>query len=192
MKRVLVMLLLAVCLSGCAAPPAADAEGISWSEDWVNVGNVMGVDTPDGLTPRENNDTLAARGMYYAAWSIGEGESYVNADGEDAEIYDAQIYLLLAGFSEVEKAEESATAWKSMAGERYLVEQELDENRGGVDFDVLTYEFISETNPYARGASAFGVYRNYAVSVELSCRESFSGDPLEVLTRFLESCHYAA
>lgn len=195
MKKKLLILLLAVCvcLAGCAAPaPEAAADGSAWSDRWVTVGGIIGVDTPDGIDPQENSEALAVQGMYYAAWSIGEAEPYINEDGSDAQLYDAQIYLLLAGYSAAEKAEESAAEWQALANNRYAVEQTLATACNGQDLTVLTYAFDSETNPYARGASAFGVYRNYAVSVEISCREDFMGNPLEILTDFLEHCHYRA
>lgn len=193
MKKILFTLLLAacVCLAGCAQIPTAAADGAAWSDEWVTVGGIMGVDTPVGIDHQENNDSLSIKGMYYATWSIGEAEPYINEDGDEAQLYDAQIYLLLAGYNAAEKAEESAAEWQAMANERYAVDQALPTTCNGQDFTVLTYAFDSETNPYARGASAFGVYRNYAVSVELSCREDFTGDPLEILTDFLEHCHYS-
>ena len=193
MKKSLFTLLAAacVCLAGCAQIPAAAADGAAWDDGWITVGGIIGVDTPDGIDHRENNDSLSIKGMYYAAWSIGEPEPYVNEEGDEAQLYDAQIYLLLAGYDAPEKAEESAAEWQSMANERYAVEQTLSTACNGQDFTVVTYAFHSETNPYARGASAFGVYRNYAVSVELSCREGFTGDPLEILSDFLEHCHYS-
>ena len=46
-------------------------------------------------------------------------------------------------------------------------------------------------SPYARGASAFGVYRNYAVSVELICQQNFNRDTGQLLGQFLDHCHYA-
>ncbi len=189
----LALLALCLCLTGCGQPfPVQAADGTAWSEDWVTVGNVVGVDTPEGMTARENNDALAASGMYYATWSIGEGEPYTNEDGDEAQIYDAQVYLLLAGYSSAEKAEESAAQWQSMAHDRYAVEETQPATCNGQAFTVLSYAFDSETNPYARGASAFGVSGNFAVSVELSCREEFAGDPPEVLAGFLEHCHYSA
>lgn len=193
MKKSLLVLLLAVCicLAGCAQVPTAAADGAVWSDDWITVGGIVGVDTPAGISPRENSDALAVNGMYYATWSIGESEPYTNEDGDEAQLYDAQIYLLLAGYNAAEKAEESAAQWQAMANDRYAVDQAQSAVCNGQDFSVLTYIFDSETNPYARGASAFGVYGNYAVSVELSCRETFNGDPLEVLTDFLEHCHYS-
>lgn len=193
MKKSLFVLLLAACacLAGCAPVPSAAADGSPWSDSWITVGGIVGVDTPDGVDHRENNDSLSIRGMYYATWSIGEPEPYINEDGGEAQLYDAQIYLLLAGYDASEKAEESTAEWQAMANERYAVDQTLSSTCSGQDFTVLTYAFDSETNPYARGASAFGVYRNYAISVELSCREGFAGDPLEILTNFLEHCHYS-
>lgn len=180
-------------LTGCGAvPPAAAADGAAWSEDWVTVGNVLGVETPEGMTLRENNDALSAKGMYYATWSIGEGETAVNEDREDAQIYDAQVYLLLAGYDSTGKAEAAAAEWLDMASEQYDVETTGAESCNGQTFTVITHTYTSEANPYARGASAFGVYGNYAVSVELSCREGFDGDTPELLTDFLERCHYAA
>ena len=52
MKRsIFVLLALCVCLSGCAMlPPRQAADGAVWDERWVSVGNVIGIDTPEGLT----------------------------------------------------------------------------------------------------------------------------------------------
>lgn len=196
MKKVIWILLgaaLCLCAAGCSQPaPERAADGQSWSDGWITVGGIVGVDTPEGIDPRENNDALSARGMYYAAWSIGQAEDFVNEDGDSAQLYDAQIYLLLAGFSAAEKVEENAAEWEAMANDRYAVEQVLSKTCNGQAFTVLTYAYDSGSNPYERGASAFGVYGNYAISVELSCREGFAGDPLEVLTDFLDHCHYSA
>ena len=190
-KFILVLLALCLCLTGCGQPiPVQAADGASWSDDWVTVGGILGVDTPTGIDYRENNDTLGIRGMYYATWSIGEAELTINEDGDEAQLYDVQIYLLLAGYDAAEKAEESAVEWETIANDRYAVEQTLSATCNGQDFTLLTYTYVSETNPYARGASAFGVYRNYAINVELSCREDFTDDPQEILTDFLEHCHY--
>lgn len=182
-----------LCLSGCGAPaPDTAADGTEWSDNWVTIGNVIGVETPEGMTFRESSDALEAQGMYYAAWSMGEGVTAANEDGEDVQIYDAQVYLLLAGYDNTGKAEEAAAEWLDMAAERYAVESTASETYAGQAFTVITYTYASETNPFARGASAFGVYGNYAVSVELSCREDYDGSAPELLADFLEHCHYAA
>lgn len=191
-KLMLVLLVLCLCLAGCGQLiPVQASDGAAWDDGWITVGGIVGVDAPAGIDHRENNDTLSIKGMYYATWSIGEAEPYVNENGDETQLYDAQIYLLLAGYNPAEKADESAAEWQAMAHDRYAVEQTLSATCNGQDYTVLTYAFDSETNPYARGASAFGVYRNYALSVELSCREDFTGDPLEILTDFLDHCHYS-
>lgn len=185
--------LLCLCLAGCAAvPPERAADGAGWDESWVTVGGVLGVDTPAGMTHRETNEALSANGMFYAAWSMGEGEDYTNEDGEDAVLYDAQIYVLLAGADSQEKAGNTADEWMALAEERYAVDGRSEETYNGQAFTVLSYTYSSDTNPYQRGAAAYGAYGNFAVSVELSCREDFAGDALETLADFLEHCHYGA
>lgn len=196
MKKLMFFLLAgALCLglTGCGTvlPPEKAADGLDWSEDWVTVGGIVGVDTPEGMDPRENNDALAASGMYYATWSVGESEPYTNAEGDEAQIYDAQIYLLLGGYKSAEEAENTLSQWKSMAELNYAIGETSTQTHNGQEFTVITYTFESEENPYARGASAFGVYRNYAVSVELTCREGFQEDAAQLLGGFLDSCHYA-
>ena len=193
LRRGVLCLLCLLCLTACGAPePETAADGTAWSEDWVTVGNVLGVETPENLTPRENSDALSAKGMYYATWSLGEAETIVNENGDEAQIYDAQIYLLLAGYDDTGKAEETAAEWQDMASAQYAVETSGKETHNGQDFTVIEYTYTSETNPYTRGASAFGVYGNYAISAELSCRENFDGNALEILANFLDHCHYAA
>ncbi|MEY8387963.1 hypothetical protein AALC17_11820 [Oscillospiraceae bacterium 38-13] len=182
-----------LCLTGCGTPaPNTAADGSAWDESWVTIGNVIGVETPEGMTFRENSDALSAKGMYYATWSIGDAAPIVNEDGEDAQIYDAQVYLLLAGYDDTSKAEDTMKEWLDMAYGQYAVDAEAVETCNGQEFTVIIYTYTSETNPYAYGASAYGAYGNYAVSVELSCQENFDGSALEILADFLEHCHYAA
>ena len=197
MKKWIVVLsgvLLCLCMAGCSQLPAPEqaADGSPWREDWVTIGNVVGVDTPAGVEFRENNEALGDRGMYYAAWSMGAETPFVNADGDDAVIYDAQFSLLLAGYDSAEKAEDTLADWQGMAASGYRVEETREGAYNGQSFTVMTYTYVSETNPYQRGAAAFGVYGNYAVSVELSCMEDFDGDAQALLADFLEHCHYAA
>lgn len=197
MKKWMALLLAGVLclgLTGCGAPlpPEKTADGQDWEESWITVGSIIGVDTPDGMDHRENNEALAANGMYYATWSMGEGVPYTNADGEDAELYDAQVYLLVGGYQSDKDAENTLIQWKDMASLQYVVESTTEENHNGVDFTVITYTFDSEDNPYARGASAFGCYRNFAVSVELTCQQDYIGNTVQLLGEFLDHCYYAA
>ena len=185
--------LLCLCLAGCGTvlPPEQAADGNDWDERWVTVGGVIGVDTPDGMDQRENNEALSANGMYYATWSIGEGSPYTNADGEDAQVYDAQVYLLLGGYNSEKLAEDTMTQWMDMAALQYDIDETAAQTHNGQEFTAITYTFDSAENPYARGASAFGTYRNFAISVELTCREGFDGDAAQLLGEFLDNCHYA-
>lgn len=197
MKKVAVCLaagVLCLALAGCAAAPAPEkaADGTDWSEDWVTVGGVLGVDTPEGMEPQENNEALAANGMYYATWSMGEGAPCVNEDGDEAQVYDVQVYLLLSSAKSGQEAENTLAQWRELAKDRYAIEETYTQVRGGQEFTVITYTFDSDANPYARGASAFGLYRSCAINVELACRGEFDGDAAQLLTGFLDNCHYAA
>ena len=140
---------LCLCLTGCGTvlPPETAADGADWEESWVTVGGLVGVDTPDGMDARENNEALAANGMYYATWSMGEAEPYTNADGDEAQLYDAQVYLLLSGCRSDELAEDALAQWRSMAELEYAVETTAEETHNGQDFTVITYTFDSDTNP---------------------------------------------
>lgn len=196
MKKAAIILIFGVLclgLSGCgtALLPEKAADGRDWDKSWVTVGNIVGVDTPDGMEAQENNEALEAQGMAYATWSVGEAVPYTNADGEDAKIYDAQVYLLLSGSKSAELAENTLAQWQEMARQQYIIEETTTRTHNGQEFSVITYSFDSENNPYARGASAYGVYRNYAVSVEFVCRQDFDGDAARLLAQFLDSCHYA-
>lgn len=197
MKKTICILLaaaLSLGLAGCAAglPPEKAVDGSSWDESWVTVGNAIGVDTPEGMVSRENNEALAAGGMYYATWSMGESEPYTNEDGEEAELYDAQVYFLLGGHKSAQEAGDTLAQWMDLARRQYSIDETMEESHNGQDFTVITYSFDSGATPYARGASAFGTYRSYAISVELTCRENIDGDAARLLALFLDNCHYAA
>ena len=190
-RTILLAGILCLSLAGCGQNiPTQTADGAEWNESWVNVGGILGVDTPAGLDHREYH--VSMNGMSYATWSIGEAEPYVNEDGKDVDLYDAQLYLLLADYKTDREAEECAAEWLEMASGQYTIEDTFTAAYNGQEFTVITYTFASDTNPFARGASAFGVYRNCAVSAEMSCRDTFDGDAQAVLADFLENCHYAA
>lgn len=184
---------LCLILTGCGGPlpPEQAADGQEWNEDWVTIGQVVGVDTPEALEVCENNEALARYGMYYATWSMGEAVPFVNEDGEDAELYDAQVYLLLKGGKSAEEAENTLRQWQELAQQQYQVEGEETQTHNGQEYSVITFTYGSESNPYSRGVSAYSVYRNYAVNVELACQEDADLSPEELLEQFLDNCHYA-
>ena len=198
MKKSIASLLAALLCLGLAAcgetpPPEKAADGADWSEDWVTISDIMGIDAPAEFTLRDNKDALAGSGMYYATWSIGEEASYIDKTEEEENevtIYDAQLFLLLGGSSSVEKAEETEEEWLALADEHYQIDSKETCAYNGQEFTIITYRFSS--GPYAKGASAFGIYGNYAVSAEFSCQDGFEGEPLDYLSDFLKHCHYSA
>ena len=196
MKKLPVMFALVLCLTtlcGCTKYPSQAVDGTAWDEDWTMLGSALGVEEPgNGLALLDNNTALAADDTYLAVWASGEAIPYVNADGDDAEIYEAQIYLLLMGCKDAGSARTNVDGWIARTGETYAVTDTRAETYNGQEYTVLTYACGSDTNPYSRGISAFTVFENYTVSVELTCLEEYAGDETAVLTAFLTGCHYSA
>lgn len=184
----LLILLFSFSLTGCYESPASAVDGTPWEESWELIGTVMGVEAPEnGLTLMENNGALAAMDMFYATWTIGDPVTILNEDGDEAQAYDAQLYLLADGNQTPEEAGQTIESWIS----RYDVQQTLSATCNGQDYTLVSYSFVSETNPYVRGLSAFGVYETYAIAAELVCDADYEGDLTLILTEFLEGCHYA-
>ncbi|MBQ3705732.1 MAG: hypothetical protein II888_04685 [Clostridia bacterium] len=173
-------------------PTAAD-DGTAWNPEWEMMGTVMGVEAPgNGFTLLNNDTALAGNDTFYASWVAGEARDYTNADGKHVDLYPAQIYLLLYGCGDREQAEEARAEWMAREENTYRVEEKRSETHNGQDFQVLIYACGSETNPYERGASAFGVFGNYVVIAELTCTEDYEGDAAAQLGEFLDGCHYGS
>ena len=192
-KRFLLIMICAALLhlSGCAAGvPSEAVDGTPWSADWITLGHMLGVEKPGhGLTLQ---DDKAAKKMYYAAWSIGEAQPYTTADGNETELYEAQLVLLLADSNTADSAQASVNEWLDMAKNSYTVTDIAQRTYNGQEFTVLTYTFASDTSPFARGVSAFSARGIWAISAEFSCQDAFEEDAGEVLADVLEHCHYAA
>lgn len=193
MKRLLCCgLMLCLLLSGCArSAPEKTADGTDWDENWINLGGVLGVSEPGhDLVLRDNNEALSVADMYLASWTVGEGSPYTNEDGDEVVLYPARLDVLVYGRRDETAARQVLEDWNARQRETYDVAGTQEENYG--DYTVSTYTCKSESNPYSRGASAFLVHKNYAISVELNCQEDFAGDETEILQAFLDSCHFAA
>lgn len=179
-------------LSGCSQYPDKAADGTSWDHSWTMLGSVLGVEEPgNGFSLLDNYSVLTGEDIYYAAWVAGEPAPYTNEDGEEVEVYDAQIYLLAAGCADEAYARQNEEEWMARQRETYTVTETWMETRNGQEYTLLAYECGSETNPYERGVSAFTVYGTYAVSAELVCRADFTGQEREILLQFLDGCHYS-
>ena len=179
-------------LSGCSQYPDKTADGAPWDHSWTILGSVLGVEEPgNGFSLLDNYSVLTGEDIYYAAWVDGEPAPYTNEDGEEVEVYDAQIYLLAAGCADEAYAQQNEEEWMARQQETYTVTKTWTETRNGQEYTLLAYECSSETNPYERGVSAFTVYGTYAVSAELVCQADFTEQEREILLQFLEGCHYS-
>lgn len=180
-------------LSGCGQYPEQAADGTPWDPNWTMLGSVLGAEEPEnGFSLLDNYSVLTGEDIYYATWAAGEPTDYTNEDGEDVQVYDAQIYLLAAGYADEAQAQQNQEEWIARQQETYTVTDSWSETRNGQEYTLLAYECGSETNPYHRGVSAFTVYGTYAVSAEPACRESFTGQEREILLQFLDGCHYSS
>ena len=195
MKRFIVcLLLLCPLLSGCAkSAPEKAADGTAWGENWTTLGGVLGVEEPGhDLELRDNNEALSVTDMYLASWTIGEGSPYTNEDGDEVTLYPARLDVLVYGRRDAAAAQQVLAEWTARLAETYDVTASQKQTCSGQDYNVSTYTCKSETNPYSRGISAFGVYKDYTISAELNCLDSFTEDEAAILADFLDGCHYAA
>ena len=184
---------LTLALTGCAASPSSLEESAVTVEDaeYVTVGSHLTVHKTDSrLTLVDHKDALASDGLYYAAWAAGSPEEYENSEGDTVDLYDAQLYLLLAECKTAEAAEDNRKSWLEAGRVNYEVTDEETISCNGQSYTLLTYHFTNEENPYSHGVSAFGVFENCAICVELTCQESYGEDLKEMLTDFLEGCSY--
>ncbi len=195
MKRFIVCLLpLCLLLTGCTkTTPEQAADGTAWNESWTTLGGVLGVEEPGhDLTLQDNKDALSITDMYLASWTIGEGEPYTNEDGDEVVLYPARLDVLVYGCKDADAAQQALEDWTARQAETYDVTDSGQQTCNGQDYVVSVYACKSDSNPYARGVSAFGTCQDYAVSVELNCLDSFTEDERTILTDFLNGCHYAA
>ncbi len=180
---------LLLALAGCGAKlPAAAADGTPWSKDWTMVGQKLGVEGPgEAFTLR---DVKGSKNLYFTAWSAGEPRTHTDGEGEEVQVYDAQVVVLLSDEGSDEAAQTAVEEWLSLAENAYDLSATDQATHNGQDFTALTYTFPSGS-AYAQGASAFTVYGGCAVSVEIACQEDFTPAAPDILADFLDHCHYA-
>ncbi len=191
MKRIWIFALLAAALtlSGCSGPDKGPPPG--WDESWVRIAEYIGVEPLNGFTLNESNDLLSVSGLYYATWTSGGGREFVNADGDEATVYDPQIYVLLGECRSAEAAREAVGTWSAREKQSYETGEAYKKLIASQEFEILPLTAGREGNPYPHGAAAFAVRDEWAVSVELVCSDSFTGDSQAILERFLAGFHYS-
>lgn len=183
-------LFLSFTLTGCSSPPDKAIDGQTWQESWTQIGNFMGADAPEPLTLLDNKETLAADGLYYAAWATGDSVPYENDDGEIVDLYDAQLYLLASETNDEKSAEKNYQTWLSAAKNNYDVLAVEDITCNGQSYTFITYNCIGDNSPYDHGVSAIGVHGAHAVCAELTCVEGYEENLTSLLKKFLDNCHY--
>ena len=166
----------------------------TWSDSgFLKVGHSLVIQNTDNrLSLLDSKDVLSANGLYYAAWTIGSPEPYENSEGVTVDLYDAQLYLVLGEHKNSGEADKDMTKWLDAAKGNYEILAEEEISCNGQSYYLLTYNCINESNPYERGVSAFGVYDNTAVCIELTCREGFGEDLETILIPFLDNCTYGS
>ena len=193
MKRInwICALCIMLTLTGCSAVSAQPASNADEASGDIFIGNFLRIQDIDSrLTLLSNLDTLSADGLYYASWVIGDAGAYENSDGDTVDLYDATLYLLSGEFINTQYAQENMDAWLTAAKGNYDILSEEEIACNGQTYTLITYNCIHEDNPYARGISAFSVYENCAICIELTCRDTFTEDLRDILVGFLESCSY--
>lgn len=184
-------MILLLTLTGCSASSKTPADTGSEVSGDITLGNCLTIrDVDSRLVLLSNLDTLAADGLYYASWVIGDAVPYENSEGDTVDLYDATLYLLLGEYKSAQTAQNNMETWLTTAKENYTVISEEELTCNGQTYTLITYDFTSEGNPYARGISAFGTYEDSAVCIELTCQEQFEEDLHSILTGFLECCTF--
>lgn len=173
--------------------PSAAADGAAWDKNWEMMAKAVGIEAPGGgLTLLTNNSVLAGEDTYYASWTAGEPAPYTNADGDEVDLYPAQLYVLLYGCADQAAAESACAGFLAREQQTYTVHSQRTEEHNAQRYTVLDYTGGSAGNPYGRGSSAFAVRGNYVLVAELLAQDSFDGDASRMLSAFLDGVHYSA
>ena len=190
MKRIWIFALLAaLMLTGCSSAEQDLPPG--WDENWVLIADYIGVEPLDGFTLNESNDLLSVSGLYYATWTSGDGQDFVNSDGKEAIVYNAQVYVLLEECRSADDAKKAVETWITREKQSYETGVADTKSLGGQDFEVLPLISGSEGNPYTHGTAAFAARDEWAISVELVCGDNFEENSQEILEQFLAGFHYS-
>lgn len=191
LRHFLFLLCIMFMLVGCYSTSSLQENGPVENVTKLTVGHSLEVkDIDSRLTLVDNNSTLAADGLYYVSWGMGESRPYENSDGDSVDLYDASLYLLLGESKNPESAQNNVDTWLNAAKSNYEILNEELVTCNDQTYTLITYNCISENTPYEQGISAFGTIGSSAVCIELTCCENFNEDLKPILTDFLDNCYY--
>lgn len=188
-KLISLSVIMLLSLTGCVM--SEDSYHVDSETGTITVGDAVIIGKLDErlqLQTQQNN--ISANGLYYVPWAIGEGEDFVNAEGKNAKLYDAELYFLLGKTKSPEKAKEGVDSWLASADENYKILSQETLTVNDHDYTVITYNFNDENTPYTGGVSAFGLSGSNAVCAEFIHQESYADEAKDILTGFLEKCEY--
>lgn len=193
-NMILPFFFLCMCLflTGCSQILTESTDSGKGADGRTKIGSIMEIDAPKTLTLLDNKGALAADGLYYATWAAGSPTPYENSDGDTVDLYDAQLYLLASESTDEAAAEKNYQTWLGAAEENYGIASKDEITCSGQSYTFITYQCTSEDTPYDHGVSAFGVCGVNTVCVELTCTENYTEDLTQILTDFLNGCHYSA
>lgn len=182
------LLLFALLLSGCGQKDLHP----EWEDTgWTRFGDLLAAETPENFYLGEYNDALSVNGIWNAVWNCGqEPEMITNDRGEEAAVYDAQIYLVLKECSSEDEAQADMADWIGREAQSYETGESREIEAAGQRWSCRVLLSAGAENPYSRGASAFAVRGKTALCAELLCGEGFEGDPEAILEQFLIGFHY--
>lgn len=189
MKRSILLIILSFLLLLTACRQKAEAHP-EWDEDWTRFEDLLAVENPSDWVLSEYNPTLSASGIWYATWANGSERMITNAEGEEAAVYDAQIYLVLKETKSQAEAQANVADWLDREAQSYEIGEDWEITAAGQDYSCRRLLSAGADNPYSFGASAFGTRNDLAISAELLCGESYAGDPVAILGSFLRGFHF--
>lgn len=188
------MLGVSTSLSGCMMTSTTETENAAETASYpLSVGDTAQIKDPgDGYTLLDIQDSLTARGLYYAAWGVGEAEDYSD-DDKTIKLYDAQIYMIISTCTEESEAIETVGEWESTARGSYDVTEESEVtyqlNDTSLDMTMISYTYPEDLdNPCDYGMSVYGTDGTTAICVEISCRNQWDGDGEKLIETFLNLC----
>lgn len=187
-RRIGILLLIFLLLTACAKEPAVDAHP-EWNAYPIRFGEVLAAETVEGFELNESNDVMSIAGLWYATWTTGEAEQIENAQGKQATVYDAQIYLLLKEGQTEKGAENDVADWIERESSAYETSESAAAVNGH-EYRILHLSKSGEDNPYRHGTAAFLLVGANAVTVEVLAKEGYSGDTEAILLDFLEHLHF--
>jgi hypothetical protein len=187
-RRTPILLLILLLLTACAKGPSADAHP-EWNAYPIRFGDVLAAETIEGFELNESNDVMSIAGLWYATWTTGEAEQIENAQGKEASVYDAQIYLLLKEGQTENGAENDVADWIEREKNAYeTTESTVTVN--GREYRILHLIKSGADNPYRRGTAAFLLTGANAVTVEVLAKEGYQDDTEAILLQFLNRLHF--